>query len=197
LRNIFYWYINKYEGGQYYSKTIRKIYKEVYDIDVGIGTYGCFNGNFRPHCTIGNYCSIAPGVHRLVGNHPLNMISTHPLFHLKDFGACTETKYEYHHINIGNDVWIGTNAVILSGCESIGNGAVIGAGAVVLKDIPPYAVVGGVPAKLIKYRFDEKTIKKIEDSKWWSLSPDELLPYIKYADNINVFLDCINDRFNN
>lgn len=75
---------------------------------------------------------------------------------------------------IGNDVWIGQNAVIMDGVK-IGDGAIVAAGAVVTKDVAPYAIVGGVPAKLIKYRFDEATIKDLLRLKWWELSDKEIL----------------------
>jgi acetyltransferase-like isoleucine patch superfamily enzyme len=74
---------------------------------------------------------------------------------------------------IGNDVWIGTGAIILRGL-SVGDGAVIGAGAVVTKDVPPYAIVAGNPARVIKYRFEEAVIKRIQASKWWEMSDGEI-----------------------
>lgn len=191
-RNLFYRYINKHEGGQFYSKTLRRIFKELYDIEAGIGTYGCFTTNFRPHVRLGNYCSIAPGVQRLVGNHPLDEISTHPIFHSKEFGLCEETRYTYNTLMIGNDVWIGVNAIILSGCHNIGNGAVIGAGAVVTKDIPPYAIVAGVPAKVIRYRFDQETINEIERTKWFERKPDELRQFCRFADDVPRFINEFN-----
>ena len=74
---------------------------------------------------------------------------------------------------IGNDVWIGSHSLLLGGIR-IGDGAVIAAGAVVTHDVPDYAVVGGVPAKIIKYRFDRMTIQRLQDSKWWNLSIEEV-----------------------
>ena len=188
FRNLFYRYINKHEGGQFYSPTLRRIFKELYDIDAGVGTYGCFTTNFRPHVKIGNYCSIAPGVQRLVGNHPLNEITKHPIFHKKEFGLCKETRYNENKLNIGNDVWIGVNAIILSSCHFIGNGAVIGAGAVVTKDVPPYAIVAGVPATIIRYRFDQETINELEKIKWFERKPDELKQYCAFADDVPKFI---------
>jgi acetyltransferase-like isoleucine patch superfamily enzyme len=78
-------------------------------------------------------------------------------------------------LTIGNDVWIGDRVLILGGCKSIGNGAVIAAGAVVSRDVAPYAVVGGVPARLIRMRFNEAQIAKIEKSRWWERKISELV----------------------
>ena len=192
LRRLFHVYIDKFEGGQFYSYTLRKIFKEVYDIDAGIGTYGCFTTNFRPHVTIGSYCSIAPGVQRLVGNHPMTDVSTHPLFHLERFNGLA-TRYESHHLTIGNDVWIGVNAVITGNCEHIGNGAVVGAGAIVTHNVAPYTIVAGNPARVIRYRFDKGIQEKLEDTNWFDLSPDELKEAIPYAHSPLDFCDKINE----
>lgn len=179
--------INK-EGGQFYSQTLRKIFKDAYDINVGIGTYGCFSTNFRPHVNIGSYCSIAPGVQRLVGNHPISSVSTHPLFYKKELGGVKETKYDYHTLEIGHDVWIGVNAIITGNVEYIGNGAIIGAGAIVTHNVEPYTIVAGSPAKVIRKRFDQQTIEKIEKSRWWELSFYDLKKIAYSADDIDLFL---------
>ena len=155
-RHFFYKYINENEGGQFYSLTLRRIFREVYDIDAGIGSYGCFTDGFRPHVKIGNYCSIAPGVQRLVGNHPYSNVSTHPLFYKKEFGALSETHYDEKHLTIGNDVWIGVNAIITGNCSRIGDGAIIGAGAVVTHDVPDFSIVGGYRPKLSSIDFLQK-----------------------------------------
>ena len=84
---------------------------------------------------------------------------------------------------VGNDVWIGHGVTIVSSCEKIGNGAVIGAGSVVTKDVPPYSIVTGVPAKVIKYRFSEEIINALEDSCWWKLQPEELMEFYPLIDN--------------
>jgi acetyltransferase-like isoleucine patch superfamily enzyme len=126
-------------------------------VSVGKKTYGLINTmDSSPSDTkliIGSYCSIAPGVHFLLGGeHQIDGISTFP-FKVKCFGHEREA-HSKGDIVIGDDVWICTNAIICSGVK-IGQGAVVATGAVVTKDVEPYAIVGGNPAKVIKYRFNE------------------------------------------
>lgn len=120
---------------------------------------------------IGKYCSIAGDSTIGMGNHTLRYLSTSSLFTEKRNGTgaswCdSQSLIPYKNITIGNDVWIGTHSMILGGVK-IGDGAVIGAGAVVTKDVPPYAVVGGVPAKIIKYRFPQDMIDELLMIRWW------------------------------
>lgn len=128
---------------------------------------------------IGAFCSIAQEC--IIGGlakHPTDWLSTHPAF----FSTKMQANYtfsdsdqieELGRVEIGNDVWIGARAMILDGC-CVGTGAIVAAGAVVVKDVPPYAIVGGVPAKLICYRFQPEEIKFILASKWWDLSLEKL-----------------------
>ena len=121
------------------------------------------------NATIGNYCSIASGVKIGQGDHDLKCVSTSthiygPKHGITDHNDCAKKTV------IENDVWIAANAVVKQGV-TVGTGAVVGAGAVVTKDVPPYAIVGGVPAKVIRYRFDDDTIKMLLESKWWELPP--------------------------
>lgn len=130
-------------------------------VHVGKGTYGGLDVlTFgKEHLYIGNYCSIAPGVCFLLNaDHNISTVSSYP-FKVKYLGAEAEA-ISKGNIVIGDDVWIGYNATILSGV-SIGQGAVIAAGAVVAKDVPPYAVVGGIPAKIVKYRFSDEIINRL------------------------------------
>lgn len=141
---------------------------------VGAYTYfgeGCLLGG----CVVGRFCSIGPGVKIGLGEHEIGHFSTHPFFYgskngfkIPDgIGVERDLKLKKYAVpRIGNDVWIGANVVIRRGVE-IGTGAVIAAGAIVSSDVPPYSIVGGVPAKHLKFRFDEKIINELLESKWW------------------------------
>ena len=127
---------------------------------------------------IGKFCAIASNVHIGTGSHSLNYLTIRSFTYRStgpwNIPECNQVKFENHKpVFIGNDVWIGLNAIIMDGV-TIGDGAVIGAGAVVTKDIPPYAIAVGVPAKIIKYRFDENTIKRIQAVQWWNLPEADL-----------------------
>ncbi len=115
--------------------------------------------------SIGAFCNLAGG------NHPLSTVSIHAFFFHKKYEFISDNrsieKYASNEqIEIGNDVWIGSNVSLLPGI-TISDGAVIAAGAVVTKDVPPYAIVGGVPAKIIRYRFEQEIITKLLEIKWW------------------------------
>ena len=140
---------------------------------------------------IGKYCSIAGGTAIGMGTHTLNNISTSPIFTEKynATGAswCEDsTEFPYKQVIIGNDVWIGSRAMILGGV-TVGDGAVIGAGAVVTKDVPPYAIVGGVPARIIRFRFTQEIVEQLLDVQWWNYSESVLKNNILLfqKDNIN------------
>lgn len=163
-----------------YSSNIRYIYNKYYGINIGYGTYGgCFDtSKIRSKVSFGNYCSIATNVTILTANHLVSLFTTHPILYENSFAGC-KAPYELKRtdISIGNDVWIGCNVVILPSVRKIGNGAIIGAGSVVTKDVQPYSIVAGNPAKLIRTRFSENVIEKIEKTKWWLLDKDDLIKY--------------------
>lgn len=147
--------------------------------DVRVGRCTTFVDSVVCRGTVGSFCSIGPGT--MIGGlgvHPLHMISTNPVFYstLRQCGMTfSDADYftEMKPVTLGNDVWVGASALILGGV-TVGHGAVIAAGAVVTKDVPDYAVVGGVPAKVIKYRFTEQEIALLLELQWWAL-PDSVL----------------------
>lgn len=123
------------------------------------------------NAAIGKFCSIASKVSIGPGIHNTNGVSTHPAFYLKNTPLMkTYSKSDTFCVSkrtvIGNDVWIGENAIIIDGL-TIGDGAIIGAGAVVVRDVEPYSIVGGVPARFLKFRFNENIKNEILMSKWW------------------------------
>lgn len=139
-------------------------------INSSIGTYSYTGMNtVIKHTSVGKFCSISWNVSAAGGGHNYKAISPHPFTHLTSFGIVTErADIETKTITIGNDVWIGMNSCILQGIK-IGDGAVVGAGSVVTKDVPPYAIVVGNPARIFKYRFDSEVIKKLLNLQWWDL----------------------------
>lgn len=137
---------------------------------------------------IGLYCSIADGVYIGLGSHPYSYFSTSPLFYkvnntFKRKLISRDLEFEeYKSIDIGNDVWIGARSIVLDGVK-ISTGAIIAAGAVVTKDVPAYAIVAGVPASIIKYRFSHEKISEILESEWWLLPVDEIINEFKKFEN--------------
>ena len=156
--------------------------------NMGYGSYICNDCSIIGD--IGRFTSIAAEVKNAQGVHPITIpyVTTSPMFFsLKKQSGITFAKEQMFDemrapISIGNDCWIGQRAFFVGGL-TIGDGAVILAGAVVTKDVPPYAIVGGVPAKILKYRYDEKTIKFLLEKKWWNM-PIEWL-----RENSDLFCD--------
>ena len=179
-----------------------------------IGKESCFNGHIGygsyigDHAMIsgcvGNYVSIADNVNVVRGRHPTSsFVSTHPVFYSNkncvklDYGnklKFTEFKYADEEnkrpVNIGNDVWIGYGAKLLEGV-TIGDGAIVAAGAVVTKDVSPYTIVGGVPAKIIRKRFSEEHIALLESSKWWENDDSWMVEHYSEFDNIERFVESL------
>lgn len=146
---------------------------------------------------IGKFCSIGPNVKIILGKHPIDFVSTHPSFYSKNkpFKVYADKDFvmEYETVVLGNDVWIGDNVIIPNGIK-IGNGAVIAAGAIVTKDVEPYSIVGGIPAKIIKYRFDKSTINKIEESNWWNWTETDFFKNYKSFQDIELFFKLLDSK---
>lgn len=149
------------------------------------------------HLLVGKYSSLAHNLHFYIGiNHDYRRVSTYPFDSIlvdKWWGASQkiasiEGKYNRKQVIIGNDVWIGADVTIMGGVR-IGNGAVVAAGALVAKDVPPYAIVGGNPAKVIKYRFSPEVIDKLQKLKWWNWPVDKIKEAIPLFYDIDAFLD--------
>lgn len=151
------------------------------EVEIGAFSY-VVQGCMLEGCKIGRYCSIATGTRVLSEGHPLDRVTTSTIsygtniFNIikEDFGVeiLQDKKLKKaDRTNIEHDVWVGENATIKRGI-TIGTGAIVAANSLVVKDVPPYAIVGGNPAKIIRFRFDEEIIKKLLASKWWNLSPD-------------------------
>lgn len=167
----------------------------VYGSSIGRYTYIGRNSTVC-NTRVGNFCSIADKCIISPGKHPMHMVSTSPVFYNRSnvLKKCfNEVSFEeYDPISIGNDVWIGTNALIMGGI-TVGNGAIIGAGAVVTRDVPPYSIVGGVPANIIKMRFDENTITDLEKISWWEFDDKQLLNHAPFMNSPESLLNVINN----
>lgn len=191
--------VYKYPGACFENTSFdghNTLFRNVSCIDCHIGEFTYIqNHSSLLKTKIGKFCSIADHVRTGFGNHPVNMVSTFPAFYynteaeLKYSFCKSESQNEIYHktkngylVEIGNDVWIGSHVLIMDGVV-IGDGAVVAAGSVVTKDIPPYAIYGGVPAKLLRYRFDTDMIDSLLDYRWW----DKDVNWIK--DNFDKFVD--------
>jgi acetyltransferase-like isoleucine patch superfamily enzyme len=158
-------------------------------LDVQIGDYSYLGpGCNVSDATVGKFCSIASEVYIGLGTHPLEpFTSTHPIFYQRgpfpkwNF-ADRNYRSGYVHTTVGNDVWIGLRAAIRDGV-TVGDGAVIGASAVVTRDVPPYAIVAGVPARVIRYRFTPSIIQSLLELKWWDRDQEWLRAnWLKFHD---------------
>ena len=144
--------------------------------------------------SIGSFTSIANGVVLGGARHPMEWVSTSPVFYAGRDSV--KAKFAEHKltppagVRIGHDVWIGRSAIVLAGV-TVGDGSVIGAGSVVTKDVPPYAIVAGNPARLIRYRFDENVIQKLKEINWWNFSEARLKTFGGVFNDVEGFLSAV------
>jgi len=143
---------------------------------------------------IGSFVSIANSVVIGGGRHPMEWVGMSPVFYAgRDSVKAKFSQHvraPAHRVRIGHDVWIGRSAIVLPGVE-IGNGAVVGAGSVVTKSVPPYAIVAGNPARLIRYRFDDVVVKRLLACHWWTFSDADLHRLGPYFNDVSKFLEII------
>lgn len=172
----------KLEHGPFYTKTLRQVLARFHGVEIGPYSYGpILQPGFLPRgIRVGAYCSVGTELIVRRRDHPVDRLTQHPFFYNRKLGYLAEDSIpadEDNPLTIGNDVWIGDRVTILSGCRHIGNGAVIAAGAVVTRDVAPYCVTGGVPARVFRKRFGDDVIDQLELSRWWELPLDELLEF--------------------
>lgn len=143
------------------------------------------------YAEIGSFTSIANQVVIGGARHPMEWVGMSPVFYKGRDSV--KKKFSLHPLDpapitsIGHDVWIGRSAIILSGI-AVGNGAVVGAGSVVTKDVPPYGIVAGNPAKLIRYRFDKEIVENLEKIRWWELDDHTLDDLARHIRDPNLFI---------
>jgi len=155
---------------------------------MGAFSYAC--SQIRPNLRVGRYCSLANNVDQLGAGHPTDWVTSSPFTHnpqpmggfadyLVAAGISRFDLYDFDlgsaEIEIGNDVWIAEHAVLKPGIK-IGDGAIVATRAIVTHDVPPYAIVGGIPAQVIRYRFSDDLIARIQATRWWRYGPDVLQP---------------------
>ena len=179
LRRLVFGAVLRLEGGNFYSLTARELIDRFHGVKVGeYSIHACMQpGRIPPLVAIGRYASIGKcTIHRR--NHPVDFVSTHPFFCNSILGYVKSDHAPKRPLIIEHDAWIGDGAIITAGCSRIGIGAIVGAGAVVTKDVPDFAIVVGIPARVIRYRFDESHRQTILQSRWWECSIEELSPLL-------------------
>ena len=194
-RNVLLNINNQFEGANTIGNNC-----ELATCHIGFGTYISDNSVIK-HAVVGRFCSIGKNVQTYLGLHPSNtFVSTHPAFFSANkrvgFTFAENTIFTEHNyigpdqkyvVEIGNDVWIGNNAIIMDGVK-IGDGAIIAAGAIVTKDVLPYAIVAGIPAKLQKFRFSADQINNMLNIKWWNWDFEKIQSNSHLFNNIETFI---------
>lgn len=180
--------IVRLEGGSMFSVTWRRILRDYFDVTVGALSYGppILDASLPRGTKVGSFCSLAHEVRFLRRNHPLSRPSQHPLFYNSGLGALTKDSIpdvSANPLTVGHDVWIGLGTTICPGCRTIGDGAIVAAGAVVTKDVPPFAIVGGNPARVIRKRFSPEVEAAVLLSRWWQA------PLPRLIQNLDLFLE--------
>lgn len=170
---------------------------------VSIGKYSRVDEKTRVNnTTIGNFSIVSPNCYINFGRHPLNYLTPHSMFYggggwkwRPEWGKPLPKEYDQMpQVVIGNDVWIGMFVKVMSGVK-IGDGAIIGTNSLVTKDVPPYAIVAGSPAKVIRYRFTPEIIVRLLEIKWWDLPDEEITKHIDLFHKPDITMDDLNQHF--
>ncbi len=175
-------YALRLEGGGFYSATGREILRTYYDVRVGAYSYGeCMRpGAWPAGTTVGRYVSVAKDVRVFRRNHPIERLSLHPFFYNTRLEIVTEETIASSPLFVGHDAWLGERAIVTPGCGRIGIGAIVGAGAVVTKDVADFTIVAGNPAKPVRERFPKNLQASILASRWWERSVADLKENLEF-----------------
>lgn len=187
--------VNVSVGPDCYFGNSVKLLSDIKIANSSVGSYSYIGGSSQvKHTEIGKFCSIGPGVNIGLGVHPIDRVSTYPGFYSQAasgsyyFGVDQASSVKEHlTTKMGHDVWIGAGAVILGGV-SIGNGAIVGAGAIVTRDVEPYSIVAGVPARVVRKRFSVEVIDALERVQWWDKGYDFLVKNAQYFNSPEDFI---------
>jgi len=178
-----------------YDTFTREFFEKHLDIEIGRYTYGAYliDGSIASGTRIGSFCSFAGGVRIGGTNHPLDYVSTHPFLYLANRGFVERNDEELlakgnAPVVIDDDVWIGTNAVVLPGCR-VARGAVVAAGAVVTRDVGPYEIVAGVPARVIRRRFSGDQATRLAAIDWPGWSDHEIAERLSAFYDVEAFVE--------
>lgn len=164
--------------------------------DVELGDYSYVMENCSlAHCTVGKFANIASFVRINPGNHPTDWVSMHHCQYRRamyGFGEDNDRAFfqwrAIQRVTIGHDTWIGHGVTVMAGV-TIGDGAAVGSGAVVTKDVPPYAIVAGVPAKVLRYRFPKSVVTRLQEIRWWDWDHETIKGRLAEFRDVRTFID--------